>query len=442
VAATGTGQRGRAGSVAAMLGAALSKNYRERSNSVSSISSVASSATMASTASSSSAISVASIPWFTRNRRQASTTYVFYYITVFMVLYVGGMIAIQVVSQKMRAGMDAKPHPQIDCTRGWELFPMVAVTAFLLFIINPALLFAFRNVQDAFGIRFELAATWAIWTVCLLLDLLWTYVPNFPGFISEIWPHYNWFLVGFALTHVLAVIRPVVLYWNQRRDVLDDGASSSEDGNARDPEESRGFDKKSGVGSKRAFEIVLTDSVLFDEFKQFAVRDFSVENALFYERVSAYRNLPPPLPAANGTSVANTDHLAKEARKIYYLFLRDHADLQLNLSSRTVRDIESDIRLKRFDPSMFDRALSEVVQLMWTDTYGRFVRGCNKEWRRDLIRRANLLNNSGTMDGSLSKFMSSGSVNSSKTSVGSMARSTQPSPGKFAARRSLIPVPL
>ena len=66
------------------------------------------------------------------------------------------------------------------------------------------------------------------------------------------------------------------------------------------------------------------------------------------------------------------------------VFLREHADLQLNLPSRTVRNLESDIRLKRFHPAMFDRALAEVVQLMWTDTYPRFIRGKNKDWRKEI----------------------------------------------------------
>jgi len=189
--------------------------------------------------------------------------------------------------------------------------------------------------------------------------------------------------VGFALTHAFIVLRPVWIYWRQRRLGDEEDAGVSRSGS--------GGDRKMAAGSRRAFELVLTDSSLLEEFKRFAVKDFSVENVLFYERVAQFRSLPAPLPATNGELTVTSDHLAKEARKVYYLFLREHADLQLNLSSRVLRNIESDIRLKRFCPGMFDGALAEVVQLMWTDTYPRFVRDHSKDWRRDLARRSSML---------------------------------------------------
>jgi len=319
--------------------------------------------------------------WYTRNRRQASTANLVYYITAFVILYIVALVIVQMYNSSALKTDFGQSSSGNSCTYGLEYIPVYAVLSVLLFILNPLLLFYVRDIEDAYGIRFELVATSLIWFITLTLDLVWIYVPKIPDEVKTAWPHYMWMLVAFLLTHIVTVIRPLFIYWRQRRSGDEEDTASSN--------RQRG---STGASSKKAFELVLTDSMLFEEFKHFAVKDFSVENALFYEKAAMFRRLPPVPVSA---SAADSEYLSKEARKIYYLFLREHADLQINISGPTLRNVESDMRLKRFHPSMFDRALTEIVALMWTDTYVRFVRSKSSDWRRDVVRRAGMLNSGG-----------------------------------------------
>ena len=402
--------RDRSASVANSVGEFMSKQYRDRSASVSSMASVS---TLSSQMSGMSG-TTKKAAWYTRNRRQVSTSHIVYYITGFMVLYMIALVVIQVMSVDMRAGGFTSAHPTVDCTRGWEYIPMYSVLGVCLFVLNPLLLVWFRGIDDAYGIRVELVWTWVIWTVAVVMEMVWVYTPTLPPVVRAIWPHYDWLLVGFAMTHIMSVIRPTWMYWRQR------GATGEQEAPL---EASMG---KPGLGSKRAFELVLTDVSLFEEFKRFAVKDFSVENVLFYERVEQFRNQSST--TSPGLSAHTLDHIMREARKIFYLFLRHHADLQLNVSARVIRQVETEMRLKRFTVSMFDPVLMEVLQLMWTDTYPRFIRGMSKEWRREVTRRAMMLNGGMhkvslgvEMASPLAKFMGNTTSASARSSLSSIA---------------------
>jgi len=169
--------------------------------------------------------------------------------------------------------------------------------------------------------------------------------------------------VGIVLVHYLLVIRPVWLHYHLRK-----GWRQASDTD------------KAKAGTRKAFEIVLNDPAMFDDFKTFAVQDFSVENALFFERVARVRRNPP----------RSEELLIKEQRKIYYLFLRDRADLQLSIADRTIRAVQTDIKLGKHRPELFDAALEEVLVLLYSETFPRFLQTRRPEFRADLAKKAGL----------------------------------------------------
>jgi len=118
------------------------------------------------------------------------------------------------------------------------------------------------------------------------------------------------------------------------------------------------------MSSRHSFELLLTDSILFEQFKEFAVKDFSVENALFYDRCTKLKRRPPRTEKL----------LAREQQDIYDRFLSEGAELQVNLSDQTSRTIRELVERGEFGRGLYDAAIDEVAFLMYTNTFPRFLR--------------------------------------------------------------------
>ncbi|CAG8595348.1 603_t:CDS:2, partial [Acaulospora morrowiae] len=138
--------------------------------------------------------------------------------------------------------------------------------------------------------------------------------------------------------------------------------------------------------SESRFQTVLSNTLSLHYFQKFAIRDFCVENLLFWLDVELF---------AAGVSCDIEDNYFEQqqtavihARYIYLTYISANAPLQVNLSDEIRREttwpIDDDAEVKR---DMFDEAQEAVYQLMKGHTFIRFEE--SPEWKEFLKIKEN-----------------------------------------------------
>jgi len=159
-------------------------------------------------------------------------------------------------------------------------------------------------------------------------------------------------------------------------------------------EKERGLDAEQGFASsiltRKAFDMALSDPLLFQDLKAFTASDFSIENALFVEHLQKLRRSPP----------SNLEALQKHYKQIFLLFLSSSAELQLNIPATSRERVKQQLDIFPPNDTLFDEVLAEVKQLMFLDTYPRFIRAGGDSRKLDIAR---LLRKSSTKSGQTSR---------------------------------------
>jgi len=107
-------------------------------------------------------------------------------------------------------------------------------------------------------------------------------------------------------------------------------------------------------------EVVLRDQKSHEAFKHFLKKEFSDENIDFWSEVEGYRTLKC------------NEKRQRKGNEIYNMYIRADAPNEVNVSYSTKMEI-----LKIFednDPSIFDKAQNQVLFLMESDSFKRFVK--------------------------------------------------------------------
>ncbi|TPX57411.1 hypothetical protein PhCBS80983_g03874 [Powellomyces hirtus] len=149
------------------------------------------------------------------------------------------------------------------CASDWEFFPVLFYLFAFEFIACPIIFWKFREARDNCGIRTELFITIIVGMPCWAVYLCWGYVPN--SWLS-IWLPSTWYIVSLIVSHTSAITIPLILSY--RNELL--------------------RKKMVFLYNMESFAKVLSDKVVWEEFKLYMAADFCVENALFYE---AYQEL-------------------------------------------------------------------------------------------------------------------------------------------------------
>ncbi len=131
------------------------------------------------------------------------------------------------------------------------------------------------------------------------------------------------------------------------------------------------------------FQSVLSNKLALDYFQKFAIKEFSVENLLFWLDVELF---------AAGISCDIEDNYFEEretavihARYIYLTYINSNAPLQVNLSDDIRKDVTWPIDDEdNVERNMFDEAQVAVYQLMKGHTFTRFEE--STEWE-ECVRR-------------------------------------------------------
>ncbi|KAK9759360.1 Regulator of G-protein signaling 20, partial [Basidiobolus ranarum] len=130
-----------------------------------------------------------------------------------------------------------------------------------------------------------------------------------------------------------------------------------------------GFNSHPLTATKLSFEKVVESYNLWEQFKLFAVQDFTVENVLFYERC---RKLKFDWITEDGTE-PEISSMEMEIQDVYNTFVAPNARFMVNLNGKTRRLIQDSLKRREFSVDIFERALEEVGELMFRNTYPRFL---------------------------------------------------------------------
>ncbi|ORX99652.1 regulator of G protein signaling superfamily [Basidiobolus meristosporus CBS 931.73] len=280
--------------------------------------------------------------WYYRHRSKFTTKATFKFIVLGILL----QAALTGLAQSFSTKFAILPTvARGNCLVGWEFAPIFLTCGFYVFVICPIFISWLKLVNDAYGIKRELMADFAVGVASFLLYIIFAAIPLFREF-NQVFPAAHWCVIALMLSHIFSIVLPIV-------DAI------------------RGTLNKQSKVSLASFESMLGDSTQFELFKHFSMRDFSVENALFYERCIRLR--VNSKQATNEKGVLRAD-LLLEINSIYHTFISAQSEFQLNLEASTVKAIHRHFQEKTITPDIFDSALCEVRNLMYRHTYPRFVK--------------------------------------------------------------------
>ncbi|KAK9717515.1 Regulator of G-protein signaling 16 [Basidiobolus ranarum] len=233
------------------------------------------------------------------------------------------------------------------CIDGWYWTPVLGIFIVYTVGVLPIIFYYLRGIKDAYDMRLEV-----LWDICIgaistIASLLSTELDNNES-ISKVFPNQMWTALMCICMYFISVVIPF--------------------------REKRRFQAlhPSKNGSFPVFEDILNNYSLFREFHAFSVRDFSVENPSFYHRANQWRI---DMKRIEGTAYSPLrTKLHAEAHEIYETFISNHADFEINIKGETSQRIYFDISQTMIESTVFDRALLEVVDMMYQQTFPRFLR--------------------------------------------------------------------
>ncbi|ORX91335.1 hypothetical protein K493DRAFT_317346 [Basidiobolus meristosporus CBS 931.73] len=295
--------------------------------------------------------------WFHKHRYILSPNYLNTVIGIILTFHAMILIVLQVFSPKVAILPTVAME---NCFVGWEWIPhqmFIVLYNLILFILVILL----RDVADAYGIRAELLYMSIVNMIFDIFFIMFFHIPVF----RELDPHdyvVNLMFVPLLNFHYHMIIRPVLAsrgYPSMSNMLLRQNRNSAE----------FGFHAHSLTASKLSFDQMVESYALWEQFKLFAVQDFTVENVLFFERC---RKLKQMWAAENATP-PETSTLEKEIHDLYNTFIAPNARFVVNLNGKTRRLIQEALKKREYKMEIFERALEEVGELMFRNTYPRFL---------------------------------------------------------------------
>ena len=141
------------------------------------------------------------------------------------------------------------------------------------------------------------------------------------------------------------------------------------------------------------FEDILSDADGVDSFTAHLIREFSIENIVFWKECQNYRALEP----------TNTSVLQNKAEKIVEGYILDTSPNQVNLCSGTFKELRKSVTSRDVHISTFDKACDEIVLLMSRDSFARYKKG-DLFQKFVSLRAKKLLNNKDPKDKTFNSY--------------------------------------
>ncbi|KAK9670891.1 hypothetical protein K7432_017293 [Basidiobolus ranarum] len=291
--------------------------------------------------------------WYYKHREKFTTKYI-------VRLIIGALafqMALTLLVQAFTTKFQITPTMALgNCLVGWEFIPVYLTSAFYVFVLCPLFITWLRGVNDAYGIKRELMADFTLGVTAFILYILFAALPSLKDTI-KVFPAAHWSVVALMISHIFSIVLPTI-------DALRGGASSGS--------------KNSKMSS---FDSMVEDPQQFEVFKRFSLRDFSVENALFFERIQKLRYKTQDLVGMEELPT----WVILEINSIYNTFIAVDSEFELNLEASTVREIRRRFQTNAIHLDIFDRSFKEIRTLMFRYTYPRFIKMGQKSLAETII---------------------------------------------------------
>ncbi|CEP20041.1 hypothetical protein [Parasitella parasitica] len=272
--------------------------------------------------------------WFMHHRGRATRYHLF---TFLFSCFIIAMIIIIVECASIRINGTSQ------CQFYWGNYVVLSMVVFFFIVIFPFIVWHLRGNADAHGIRRELWVTMGVGVPCFVLFIVWQVLFEYPtdskpAGTRGIFGPSNWIIIVTTTSHVMSVIMPLF------KTLPIDKQSRRKSSTTKDGFHSNPTDKDCSPTTTipnqtlelttESLSSALTDPPMLRVLQSWAVKDFSVENILFYDR---YLHLLQNVPAEPNNNILDTplgtDQLG-DAVKFYNTFIADQSPLQVNVSYR------------------------------------------------------------------------------------------------------------
>jgi len=248
---------------------------------------------------------------------------------------------------------------------GWALRSFIIILAIMI-CVYLILLLRMIKINDAFSIRDELAFLCFYSIIMVIGCFINMVIPN------SFWPATPW--VGFVLAaeivgaYVVSVIWPLIfpiveIVWYKIKTCNQPGEDESA------PQEdtktggsttttTTGGAPKSG---KISFEEILSSPIGREHFKQFLVREFSVENLMFYTEVDYF------------TTLTDQSEIRENAKSIFETYVDSGAPFEIHIDQKERDECQKTLE-SNLSVNAFNNAKKSVFNSMQENSYPRFMK--------------------------------------------------------------------
>lgn len=298
----------------------------------------------------------------------------------FFIIYFSLLVIFFLVAIGMIWGLGMN---QIDPVTGWgyyqgvsnclnQIITLIAAQGALCVVGIIVFVILIWKVRDGFGFKIEL--------ICILavgLPILVVWVIQAMGLVdypyqlpSIVWEE----LLVFATFNISVVLPTIFSYmpkYNSAVLVITHSGSGSELGSGHTVSQAAEQDRQSIAasevykpGSAKFFIQLLDDPVLSEEFKQFCVELWCVENCSFYFAATKFFD----------SRITNPVELRKKAEEIYNMYIKTGSQLEINIEAPVREKIQEILEGDDEVPqTIFSEAVIRVINIMQTDTYKKFL---------------------------------------------------------------------
>lgn len=277
--------------------------------------------------------------WFMQHRQRATKYHLCMFLLSVTILAV--IIAISEVTS-------IRVHGPSRCQFYWGNFVVMGMVVFFFVIVVPFIIWYLRNDADAHGIRRELWATMGVGVPCFIMCIIWQVLFKYPtnsnpAGVRGIFGPANWIIILTTTSHVMSVILPLFKTLS-----IDTQARRTSNNNAHHRSSIATDDVYSSTSTIPVQKLELTteslhhalaDPHMLRVLQTWAVKDFSVENILFYDR---YLHLSQGVQPNN--NILDTPLEADQIPEVvtfYNTFIAENSPLQVNISHKARSAIDA-----------------------------------------------------------------------------------------------------
>ncbi|KAI9594114.1 hypothetical protein BDF19DRAFT_414825 [Syncephalis fuscata] len=270
---------------------------------------------------------------------------------------------------------------------GLTLLPLVAMISGLAWLL--------RGMDDIYSIRYEVTISVSSCIVTLVAFLGWARSIDYStvDHSAIIFPPSNLLVINAMILQFVTIFWPVWLARREEGQLVQANLISSNVDNSIGREQSDSEAGLKSILSPAVFHEMLQNPQEFAKFKKYTIRCLCIENVLFYEgcclllRV-AQQHFQRPRSSSRRSEITfinsrytqttlgvRSPQLQRRLKWFRKMFLREDAELQVNLSGNVRQNLLEEIKRADapFDIRPLRIARDEIEELMLRDIYPRYI---------------------------------------------------------------------